>query len=65
VLYKKIKKKSITKFKDVIESYWTDVAKFQGNKGTNYDNFKFINTRNLFKLEGPIPLKEKIIISFR
>ncbi|KAG4098970.1 hypothetical protein H8356DRAFT_1424142 [Neocallimastix lanati (nom. inval.)] len=43
-------KKNITKFKDVIESYWFDVAKFQGIKGTNYDYFKFINTRNLFNL---------------
>jgi len=50
VLYKKIKKKNITKFKDIIESYWSDVDKFQGIKGTNYDNFKFRNTRNSFKL---------------
>jgi len=42
MLYKKIKKKNITKFKDVIESYWSDVGKFQGIKGMNYDNFKFI-----------------------
>ena len=42
VLYEKIKKKNITKFKDVIESYWSDVGKFQGIKGMNYDNFKFI-----------------------
>jgi len=47
VLYKKIRKKDITIFKDVIKSYWSDVGKF---KGTNYNNFKFINTRNLFKL---------------
>jgi len=33
-----------------MESYWSDVAKFQGIKDTNYDNFSFINTRNLFKL---------------
>ena len=26
VLYEKIKKKNITKFKDVIESYWSDVG---------------------------------------
>jgi len=55
VLYKKIKKKNITKFKDVIESYWSDVCKFQGIKGMNYDNFKFINTRNLFKLSLEYP----------
>jgi len=55
VLYKKIKKKNINKFKDVIESYWSDVGKFQGIKGTNYDNFKFINTRNLFKLNHEYP----------
>jgi len=47
---RKLGKKNITKFKDVIESYWFDVAKFQGIKGTNYDYFKFINTRNLFNL---------------
>jgi len=39
VFYEKIKEKDITKFKDVIESYWSDVAKFQG---ANYNNFKFI-----------------------
>jgi len=55
VLYKKIKKKNITKFKDVIESYWSDVGKFQRIKSTNYDNFKFINTRNLFKLNFEYP----------
>ena len=55
VLYKKIRKKNITKFKDVIESYWSDVAKFQGIKSTNYDNFKFINTRNIFKLSLEYP----------
>jgi len=55
VLFKKIKKKNITKFKDVIESYWSDVGKFQGIKGMNYDNFKFINTRNLFKLSLEYP----------
>ena len=48
VLYKKIKKKNITKFKDAIESYWFDVGNFQGIKGIYYDNFKFINTRNVF-----------------
>jgi len=55
VLYKKIKKKNITKFRDVLESYWSDVSKFQGIKGMNYDNFKFINTRNLFKLSLECP----------
>ena len=55
VLYKKIKKKNITKFKDAIESYWFDVGNFQGIKGIYYDNFKFINTRNvfMFSLEYP------------
>jgi len=47
---RKLRKRNITKFKDVIESYWSDVVKFQGIKCSNYDNFKFINTRNLFKL---------------
>ena len=55
VLYKKIKKKNIAKFKDAIESYWSDVGKFQGFKGMNYDNFKYINTRNLFKLSLEYP----------
>jgi len=40
VLYNKIKKKKFTKFKDVIESYWSDVGKFQGIKGTNYDKLQ-------------------------
>ena len=43
----------ITKFKDVIETYWSNFGKFQGIKGTNNDNFKFINIRNLFSLECP------------
>ena len=30
VLYKKTKKKNITKFKDVNESYWSDVGKLWG-----------------------------------
>jgi len=34
ILYKKIRKKNITKFNDGIESYWSDVGKFQGIKGT-------------------------------
>jgi len=55
MLYKKIKKKNIAKFKDVIESYWSDVDKFQGIKGMNYDNFKFINIRNVFKLSLEYP----------
>jgi len=50
---------NITKFKDVIESYWSDVAKFQGIKDMNYDNFnnfKFINTiRNLLKFSLEYP----------
>jgi len=50
VLRNKIKKKNITKFKYFIESYWPDVGKFQGIKGMNHYTFKFINTRNLFKL---------------
>jgi len=55
MLYKKIKKKNITKLKDVIESYWSEVGKFQWIKVTNYDNFKFINTINLFELSLEYP----------
>jgi len=51
VLYKKIKKNNITKFKDFIELYWSDVGKFQGIIGMNYDNFKFINTRNFIQAQ--------------
>jgi len=55
MLYKKIRKKNITKFKDIIESYWSDIGKLKGIKGMNYDNFKFINTRNFFKLSLEYP----------
>ena len=49
-LYKKIQKRNIKKFSDVIEMYWSDIATKQGIKGTNYDNSKFIHSRNLFNL---------------
>jgi len=38
-----------------IKYYWSDVGKFHGIKGTKYDRYKFINTRNLFKLSLEYP----------
>ena len=47
-LYRKIKIKNITKFSDVVEIYWFNIATKQGIKGTSYDKSKFIHTRTLF-----------------
>ena len=51
-LYKKIKKRKIKNYKDIIEAYWSDIAKKQGIKGENYDNSKFIQSRVLFNLSN-------------
>jgi len=32
----------------LLKSSWSDVAKFQGIKATNYDNFKFIKILEIY-----------------
>jgi len=44
VLYGKIRDENITKYKDVIEFYWSNNGKCKEIKDTNYDKYKYIET---------------------
>ena len=54
-LYRKIRDENIKKYKDVIEFHCSNNRKAQGIKGTNYDIYKYIVTRKLFKLSLKYP----------
>ncbi|KAG4086133.1 hypothetical protein H8356DRAFT_1357300 [Neocallimastix lanati (nom. inval.)] len=45
----KIRDENIKKYKEVIGFYWSNNGKHQRIKGTNYNIYKYIETRKLFK----------------
>jgi len=54
-LYKKVRKYNCVKYEDIKEYYWNSISKFQGIKGQNYDNAKFVNNKSIILLSLEYP----------
>eukprot|EP00833_Pecoramyces_ruminatium_P008476 jgi/Orpsp1_1/1182508/evm.model.c7180000081560.1 len=50
-----IRKYNCVKYEDIKEYYWNSISKFQGIKGQNYDNAKFVNNKSIILLSLEYP----------